>query len=232
MRIYPGVDLAHRFFSGTGTSYDQIVHLCTFGFDLWWKKKIVQKIPPNPCRIIDQACGTGILTFKIARTFPCCHVVGVELREEYLGIARQKAATLNLANVEFILGRAEDIVLDEPFDCITSSYLAKYAELEVLLRNAAKMLRPGGVLVMHDFIYPSGRFFPEVWHFYFKVLQALGTWKYPEWQTAFEELPAVLRTTLWVRQLMAALEQNAFSHLRVERLTFATSAVVTAIKAS
>jgi len=230
MRCFSGVQLAHRFFSGTGTTYEQIVRLCTFGFDLWWKRKILQKIPPNPRRIMDQACGTGILTFKIAQRFPRCHVAGVELREEYLDRARQKAAARGLRNVEFILGRAENVLLDETFDCITSSYLAKYAELDVLVRNAEKMLRFGGVLIMHDFIYPSGRFFPKVWHFYFKILQTLGTWKYPEWETAFKELPGVLRKSVWVAQLVAALKDNGFSHIRVETLTIATSAMVTAVK--
>jgi demethylmenaquinone methyltransferase/2-methoxy-6-polyprenyl-1,4-benzoquinol methylase len=232
MSSFSGVDLAHRFFSGTGMSYDRIVHLCTFGFDLWWKKRMLQKIPPDPVRILDQACGTGILTFKIARRFPRCHVTGVELRKEYLDMARQKAAAWGLRNVTFFLGRAEDILLDETCDCITSSYLAKYAELEVLIRNARRMLRSGGVLVMHDFIYPSGRTFSKVWHVYFRILQTLGTWKYPEWQTAFEELPEVLRKTDWLTRLVAALKENDFSPIRVEKLTFATSAIVTAVKAS
>lgn len=230
MRVHPGVDLAHRFFSGTGASYDHIVRLCTFGFDLWWKKKILQKVPHNPCRIMDQACGTGILTLNIAQKFPACHVTGVELREEYLDVARQKSAARGLRNVEFILGRAEDVLLDETFDCITSSYLAKYAELDVLVRNARTMLRSGGVLIMHDFIYPSGRFFPKVWHLYFKILQTLGTWKYPEWQTAFEELPAALQKTAWLTQLILELEENAFSQIHTEKLTLATSAIVTAVR--
>jgi demethylmenaquinone methyltransferase/2-methoxy-6-polyprenyl-1,4-benzoquinol methylase len=232
MRSFFGVELAHRFFSGTGMTYDQIVRLCTFGFDLWWKKKILQKIPPNPCRIMDQACGTGILTFKIARRFPRCHVTGVELRREYLDLARQKAAAEDLTNVKFLLSRAEDVLLDETFDCITSSYLAKYAELDVLVRNANKMLKPGGVFIMHDFIYPSGCLFPKVWLFYFRILQTLGTWKYPEWQTAFKELPTVLRKTAWLTQLRGALEENAFSKIRTEKLTFATSAIVTAVRSS
>ena len=232
MSRFSGVQLAHRFFSGTGTTYEQIVRLCTFGFDLWWKRKILQKIPPKPRRIMDQACGTGILTFKIAQRFPRCHVTGVELREEYLDIARQKATARGLRNVEFFLGRAEDVLLDETFDAITSSYLAKYAELDVLVRNANNMLRPGGVLIMHDFIYPSGRLFPKLWHFYFKILQTLGTRRYPEWQTAFEELPDALRKTDWLAQLTAALEENAFSQIRTEKLTLATSAIVTAVRSS
>jgi demethylmenaquinone methyltransferase/2-methoxy-6-polyprenyl-1,4-benzoquinol methylase len=144
MRERRGADLAHHFFSGTGASYDLIAKLCTIGMDIPWKTKILQKIPPDCRHIVDQACGTGILTFKIARRFPSCRVTGVELRAEYLNKARQKARAMRLGNVEFILGRAEDVRLDAPVDGITSSYLAKYAELGNLIRNAKAMLRHDG----------------------------------------------------------------------------------------
>ena len=130
-----GVDTARRFFSGTGSSYDLIANLCTVGMDIPWKTKIIEKIPPNCRHIVDQACGTGILTFKIARRFPYCRVTGVELRDEYLNVARQKARAMRLRNVEFILGRVEDVRLDALVDGITSSYLAKYAELGSLEAN-------------------------------------------------------------------------------------------------
>ncbi|MGD2127425.1 MAG: class I SAM-dependent methyltransferase [Desulfobacteraceae bacterium] len=230
MSTHPGVELAHRFFSGTGTTYDHIVHVCTIGLDLWWKKRILEKIPQNPLRIIDQACGTGILTFKIAQRFPRCHVTGVELRDEYLNIARQKAMALKLSHVEFLLGRAEDTVLDERVDCITSSYLAKYAELATLVENAGKMLRPGGLLIMHDFTYPSGRIFPRIWEFYFRILQTAGAWKYPQWRTAFYELPELLHNTAWVTELFRAMRENDFTDIQTESLTLGTSMIVSGIK--
>ena len=90
MTIQTGAALAHRLFSGTGSTYDYMVNLTTVGFDIWWKRKILEKIPPLPARIMDQASGTGILTFKIARRFPSSRVIGVELREEYLNIAVEK----------------------------------------------------------------------------------------------------------------------------------------------
>ena len=205
-----------------------MVNLTTFGFDGRWKKKILERIPRDPSRIIDQASGTGILTFKIARRFPRCRVLGVELREEYLNIAQKKMRALKLKNVGFILGRAEDVVLKGTFDCITSSYLAKYAELETLIRNAKRMLRTGGVLIMHDFTYPRGRVFPRIWEFYFRLLQTSGAWKYPHWRTIFNELPLLLRKTRWVPELEDILKRNAFTHIREERYTLGTSTIVTA----
>lgn len=228
MSTYSGSDIAYRFFSGTGSSYDLIVNLCTFGFDSWWKRKMLRAVPPQPARILDQASGTGILTIKLARRFPRSRVSGVELREEYLNIARTKAATLRLRNTEFLLGRAEDVVLQAGLDCMTSSYLAKYADLGTLVSNARAMLRPGGVLIMHDFTYPSGDFFLRLWKFYFRILRSLGAWVFPEWRTVFEELPEFLENTRWVEELGSSLEKNGFVQIRVERLFMNTAALVVA----
>jgi len=224
------IELVHRFFSGTGATYDYMVNFCTTGIDRWWKRKILEKIPQRPMRIIDQASGTGILTFKIAHKFPLCRVIGVELRKEYLKIAKEKATALNLSNVEFILGRAEDVLLNESFDCITSSYLAKYAEFGSLIRNAKKMLRENGLLIMHDFSYPAGRVFAQIWESYFKLLQTVGSRKYPQWRNIFYGLPILLRQTRWVTELVKTLQENAFSDITLESLTLGTSTIVTARK--
>ena len=225
-----GVELVHRFFSGTGPSYDFMLNLCTLGFDRWWKKEILEKIPEGSLRILDQACGTGILTLKIAQKLPLCHIVGVDLLEEYLNIAKDKARRQKLGNVEFILGKAEEVLLPQGFDCITSSYLAKYAELGNLIRNARKMLRGGGVLIMHDFTYPPNHAFARLWEFYFRILQAAGRWKYQKWRAIFDGLPPLLRETRWTTELVRFLKENAFPDVSIQSLTLGTSAIVTAKK--
>ena len=226
----PRIDLVHRFFSGTGPSYDHVVNLCTLGFDHWWKRKILEKLPERPTRIMDLACGTGILTFRVARKFPECRVIGVELRSEYLDIARDKAKAKRIGNVEFILSRAEDVLLEEPLDCITASYLAKYADLTTLTRNMRRMLRRGGLLVMHEFTYPCSRPFAWMWELYFKLMQTAGSGKYPQWRTIFFELPALIRKTQWMTELVNLLHEHSFTDIATESLTFGTSAIVTAKK--
>ncbi len=225
-----GRDLVYHFFSGTGMTYDHMVKLCTLGFDLWWKRKIMEKIPEGAARIMDQACGTGILTFKIARKLSLGQVIGVDLQEEYLDIAKRRAKELKLSNIQFILGRAEDVFLKKSFDCIASSYLAKYAEIEHLVRNIRKMLRKGGILIMHDFTYPSIRPFAKAWDFYLKILQTVGTWRYPQWGAIFNGLPELLRETKWVTELIGSLRKNGFSDITLQSLTLGTSVIVTARK--
>lgn len=232
MAASPGETLARRFFRGTGSTYDLIVKLGTFGFDLWWKRQIIARIPVASRRVLDQACGTGILTFKIAEKFPACRIVGVELREEYITLAREKAIRRRLKNVAFIIGRAEDVYLNASFDCITSSYLAKYAEIEKWVRNSKRMLRIGGLLIAHDFIYPTGFRLARLWEFYFRLLQIFGSRRYPQWRIIFYELPQLLRRTRWVTELIESLRRNDFGDITFESSAFGTAALLTAINKS
>ena len=155
---------------------------------------------------------------------------GVELRREYVDIARKKARDQRLRNVEFIVGYAEDVVLNTELDCISSSYLAKYVEIERLVKNAAQMLKKNGLLIMHDFIYPPGRVFAGLWEFYFKILQIAASRAYPCWRTIFYELPHLLRRTRWVVGLIDCLRKNAFTDITLESFTMGAAAVVTAKK--
>lgn len=222
------LEVVQRFFAGTGLSYDRVATLCTWGADRYWKRRILAAIPGSPTRLLDQACGTGILTLALARRFPDCEVIGVELRQEYLDIARDKARAAGLDNLRFRLGRAEDVLLEEPVDCITSSYLAKYAELPPLLQHARQMLRPGGRLILHDFTCPGNRLYRSLWQLNFRLLQGAGSRLFPEWRTVFYELPDFLQQTRWLSETLAQLEALAFRDVRWTPLTFGAAALVTA----
>ena len=221
----PRLELVERFFRGTGSTYDLVVNAATFGIDRLWKRRLVALIPADATRILDLACGTGISTAAIARRFPRAHIVGVELRDEYLAHARRR-----LPQVEFVLSRAEDYRSAEPFDCISSSYLAKYADLARLVPQCREMLHDGGVLLMHDFTYPPNRALVAVWRVYFKALQIIGGALLPAWREIYYGLPALIERTRWLPELQALLTQHRFRDVRVEYLTAYGSAIVAARK--
>lgn len=220
--------LVERFFQGTGKSYDFMVNVATFGIDRLWKRRIVQLIPPRSRRVADLACGTGISTLAIARGLPRCEVVGVELRDEYLAIAREKVRRQGLARIELVLSRAEDYRSQLPFDCISSSYLAKYADLRRLVDNAWDMLAPGGLFLMHDFIFPPKPYLVSIWRLYFRALQRLGGPLFPAWREIYQGLPQLIEQTRWPQELQAALQARGFVEIRRVDLTLHGSAIVTA----
>lgn len=226
------LERVHRFFSGTGATYDWMVNAATFGIDRRWKRRIVDLIPPDALRVLDLACGTGISTLAIADRLPGCQVVGVELRQEYLDLARAKIERMGRRNVELVLSRAEDYRSETPYDCVVSSYLAKYADLKSLTRSTKDLLKPGGLLVMHDFTFPPKASLVWLFRLYFFLLQRLGSPLLPSWREIFYGLPRLIEETRWVPELTNALRETGFEDIRMEYLTAYGSAIVTARKTS
>ena len=206
-----------------------VVNVATFGIDRLWKRRLVGLIPAGAERILDLACGTGISTIAIAQRFPDSRIVGVELREEYLALAREKLRRRRIANVELVLSRAEDYRSTQPFDCISSSYLAKYADLTLLVRNCREMLKEGGLLVTHDFIFPPEPYLVLMWRLYFKALQLVGGALLPAWREIYYGLPRLIEQTRWLPELQQALAENGFRDIRTEDLTAYGSAIVCAL---
>lgn len=233
-RLYTGdarTELVEHFFEGTGSTYDSMVQWATLGIDRLWKKRIVALIPDGTGPVLDLACGTGISTLAIARRFPGRRIVGVELRDEYLAIAREKVRMLGLQNIELVLCRAEDYQSRDKFDCVTSSYLAKYAELPLLTAHCKSMLKAGGLLLMHDFTLPPNRVLLALWHFYFLVMRNTVARAIPSWMPIYEGLSRLIIATRWLDELKEALEARGFTGIRREYLTLCGSAIVTAIAA-
>ena len=52
------------------------------------------------CRVLDVACGTGIVTSALARS--AMEVVGIDLTPEMLKKAEERCAGLGLSNVRFL----------------------------------------------------------------------------------------------------------------------------------
>lgn len=223
------VALVDRFFSGTGGSYDLMVNLATFGIDRRWKRTLVQLIPEDAHRILDLACGTGISTLAIADGRPQAEITGVELRDEYLAVARNKTAQRPEAHVHWVLSRAEEYRSPVRYDCVTSSYLAKYADLPRLVEAATGWLRPGGRFIAHDFTFPPRRELVWTWRLYFLVLRRLGP-LFPAWREIYRGLPELIERSRWVEELQDALSAFGFRDIRRRDLTLYGSAVITAAR--
>jgi len=224
------LELVDRLFTGTGRSYDSMVNWATFGIDRLWKRRMLELIPEGNGPVLDLACGTGISTLSIANRFPDRQVVGVELRDEYLQVAREKISRQAVRNVELVLCRAEDFRSATRFDCITSSYLAKYVDLPLLTRNCRDMLRPEGVLMMHDFTYPPKPALIAAFRLYFTVMKHTVARAFPAWQEIYQGLPRLIEETQWLTTLQDSLARNRFSDVRLEYLTLYGSAIVRAVR--
>jgi len=92
---------------------------------------------------LDMPCGDGALTEEFCQHFE--RVVGVDASAQHLALARAR-----LPNVEFHESLIEDVRLNERFDSIFMlNVLEHVIDPATVLRKAASLLAPGGVVIVH-----------------------------------------------------------------------------------
>lgn len=217
--------LVEHLFHGTGSTYAEWVHIATYGRDKAWKEELLG-LMESPRRVLDLASGTGILSLEIARRFRC-HVTGVELREEYCAEARAAATAEGIDDVRFIVSPAEHFLIPETFDHITTCYLPKYVRhREVLMRNMAQMLAPGGQMLFQDFAYPKSPAVQRLFDQHFDRMRKKAQDLAPDWITMFTDLPDVIRSSTWIDDLVREMKANGLVDVRVIEQSWGLSAVV------
>ena len=218
-------NLVPKFFDETGATYDSVVSYGTLGKDKYWKSKILQQIS-NGNSFLDLACGTGILTREIAEKFPNAKTVGIDITKNYLDVAKQNSNSFD--NILFILDDAEEFKLDSKFDCITASYLPKYCDSEILVKNCINHLKPDGKIIFHDFTYPKNLVVRGLWNFFLTFLRLVGCF-IPSWKYALIGLPKIIRRTKWLENYSDVMKKNGLN-VSIQYLTYGASAILTGTK--
>jgi len=99
-------------------------------------------------RVLDAGCGDGLLTLAIAKHHRGWSLLGVDLRDDLLRGARQRAAARGLSNVEFVPGDLEQPLPDRGVDAVLAvECLSEIPDDRRALEMMAGALEPGGLLV-------------------------------------------------------------------------------------
>ena len=221
----PAKNLVPKFFDETGTTYDGVVSYGTLGKDKYWKKKILEQISDGSS-FLDLACGTGILTREIAAKFPNAKIVGIDITKSYLDVAKQNSNSFD--NISFILDDAEEFKLDSKFDCITASYLPKYCDPGILVKNCIMHLNPGGKIIFHDFTYPKNPAVRGLWNFFLTILRLVGYF-IPSWKDALIGLPKLIRSTNWLHNYSDVMKKSGLK-VSNQYLTYGAAAILIGTK--
>ena len=218
-------NLVPKFFDETGTTYDGVVSYGTLGKDRYWKRKILEQISDGNS-FLDLACGTGILTREIAKKFSSATIVGIDITKSYLDVAKQNSDSFD--NISFVLDDAEKFKLDSKFDCITGSYLPKYCDPEILVKNCVAHLKPGGKIIFHDFTYPKNTAVRGLWNLFLTFLQLVGCF-IPSWKDALIGLPKLIRRTKWLDSYSDVMKKSGLN-VSHQYLTYGAAAILTGTK--
>jgi len=138
---------AEAFFDQQAESWDTLrAQLLDEAAGLWALVPLI----PRAARVADIGTGTGgMLPFlsEIAES-----IVAVDISKEMLRHARQRAKSLGLDNVEFVKADLGDLPLDDAsVDAAFATLVLHHApDPRAAVREMARVLRPGGTLVIVD----------------------------------------------------------------------------------
>ena len=161
---------ALELFAPLGQSYDRVGAVLSFGQDPRWRRFLVSQVPSDGGHVLDVATGTGLVAELLLRDG---HVVtGLDQSPEMLAAARARVD----GRAELVEASAEALPFpDASFDHLTFTYLLRYVDDPgAVLRELARVIRPGGTIAMLEFGLPRGLVRP-LWELYVRVgLPAAG----------------------------------------------------------
>jgi SAM-dependent methyltransferase len=129
-------------------------------------------------RVLDLGSGAGDVALLAGELVgPGGEIVGVELDTALIDTARARADALGYDHVHFVAGDARALPVAGPFDAVISRFfLVFHADPATLLREVARHLRPGGLVICqeHDFVSPPVSV-PEspTWEQFWRWLRAI-----------------------------------------------------------
>ncbi|MCR5822686.1 MAG: bifunctional demethylmenaquinone methyltransferase/2-methoxy-6-polyprenyl-1,4-benzoquinol methylase UbiE [Bacteroidales bacterium] len=214
-------------FDKIASTYDRLNHLMTLGLDRCWRRRAVRELSTFNFQlsVLDVACGTGDMAVELVRHG--CDVTGIDISEEMLAIAKQKAE-----NAKWIVADAENLPFDDnAFDAVTCAFgVRNFTDLERGLGEMARVLKPGGRLVILELSYPENPALLALYKLYAtKIIPILGKIISGN-REAYEYLPSSILAFPKPERFALILNNIGLKTAKVRRITFGVCTEYLAVK--
>jgi demethylmenaquinone methyltransferase/2-methoxy-6-polyprenyl-1,4-benzoquinol methylase len=197
-----------RMFDRIAPVYDAMNRVMTAGLDQRWRRATVRETVRSGDRVLDACCGTGDLAIA-ARKAGAGNVVGVDFSERMLERARRKAPELEWMQAD-VLGLPFE---DASFDAAVVGFGVRNVEdLEAVLRELRRVLRPGGRLGILEITTPRGLLRPFYKLWFDRIVPLLG--RLLPGGDAYTYLPASVRRFPGPEELAELLGSCGFEGVR------------------
>ena len=221
-------------FNNISKTYDFLNHFMSLGIDIIWRKMAINELKGmQPWLILDVATGTGDFAFEALSILKPNKIIGVDISQGMLDIARQKIAKRKLSEkFEVRLGDSEKLPFgDNEFDAVTVAYgVRNFENLETGLADIQRVLKPGGKAVILEFSKP--RMFPvkQLYKFYFNYITP-GIGKiFSKDSRAYSYLPESVEAFPDGATFTALMDKAGFKNTKNRPLAFGICSIYTGTK--
>jgi demethylmenaquinone methyltransferase / 2-methoxy-6-polyprenyl-1,4-benzoquinol methylase len=163
-------------FSGLAARYDLFNAVAGLGMAGRWRRAVTDRLSPGQ-RVLDIGAGTGALAVQAARRVgPSGSVDGIDLSDAMLAAAARRRAG---APVTWTRASAARLPFpDSRFDSVVSSFvwrnLVEGGVAREALREAFRVLKPGGQVLFLDLTTPRGKIRRLLHGFHVRTVMSLA----------------------------------------------------------
>lgn len=229
-----------RMFAAIADSYDLNNRVHSLGRDQAWRRMAVRMCDVQPGDVVlDVACGTGDLTLAFADAGPA-RVLGLDFTHEMMRVGQAKRdhrAARGGSDVPIAFADGDALrlpVADASVDVVSIAFgIRNVADPARACAEFARVLRPGGRLMILEFSLP--RLAPLRWayHLYFHhVLPRTATWIARDRSGAYRYLPQSVETFIDKPAMIDLMTRAGFDDIRTRSLTFGIAIAYRGVKQS
>jgi demethylmenaquinone methyltransferase/2-methoxy-6-polyprenyl-1,4-benzoquinol methylase len=213
-------------FDAIAKRYDLLNHVLSAGLDVRWRARAIREAQlAADARVLDLCTGTADFAIAALRAAPNARVVGVDFAGAMLRVGLDKLRGRALdRQITLVRGDATAIpVRDGWADAATIGFgIRNVAQPEAALEELARVIRPGGRLVILEFGEPVVPGIRAMYNWYFRfVLPQLGR-LVSKHRSAYSYLPASVGTFPAPPAFAATISSHGFTGVRQVPLTLGT----------
>jgi demethylmenaquinone methyltransferase/2-methoxy-6-polyprenyl-1,4-benzoquinol methylase len=221
-------------FNNISGTYDFLNHFMSLGIDIIWRRKAIKELKAiQPRIILDVATGTGDFAFESISILKPEKVIGVDISEGMLNVAKKKIQERNLSHVFSVqLGDSEGLHFeDNTFDAITVAFgVRNYENLEKGLADMLRVLKPGGKIVILEFSKPQTFLIKQGYNFYFKHVTPVLGGLFSKDKKAYTYLEESVQAFPDGKDFTTLMEKVGYKNTKNRPLTFGISSIYTGTK--